>query len=59
MIQSTSETAISSKVGLMTNSPFTLPTLTSDIGPLNGMSETAIHDEAAKPTRASGLLTPS
>ncbi len=59
MIQSTSEAAISSKVGLITKSPFTLPTLTSDIGPLNGISDTAIADDAAKPTSASGLFTPS
>ena len=59
MIQSRSETFISSNVGLMTNSPSTLPTLTSDIGPLKGISEIAIQDDAANPTNASGLFTPS
>ena len=59
MIQSISDSSISLSVGLITNSPLILPTLTSDIGPLNGISDIAIHEDAAKPTNASGLLTPS
>ena len=59
MIQSISDCAISAIVGLMMNSPLTRPTRTSDIGPLNGMFETAIAADAAKPQSASGLLTPS
>ena len=59
IIQSISEASISSNVGLMINSPSILPTRTSDIGPLKGMSETAIAVDAANPTKASGLFTPS
>jgi len=58
-IISMSATLISSIDGFTIHSPFTRPTRTSDIGPLNGMSETAIAAEAAKPHNASGLLTPS
>ena len=59
IIISISEFFISDTVGLITYSPFTLPTLTSDIGPLKGISETAIAAEAAKPHKASGWCSPS
>ena len=36
------------------NSPFNLITLASEIGPLNGMSESAIAVEAARAAKASG-----
>ena len=36
------------------NSPFNLITLTSDIGPLNGISEIAIAVEAANAAKLSG-----
>ena len=52
---SISEIAISAIVGFKIYSPSTRPTRTSDIGPLNGISETAIAAEAAKPHKASGL----
>ena len=52
---SISEIAISVIVGFKIYSPSTRPTRTSDIGPLNGISDTAIAAEAAKPHKASGL----
>ena len=38
----------------MTHSPLILATLTSEIGPLNGISETARAEEAAKAAKESG-----
>ena len=40
----------------MMNSPFKRPTLTSETGPLKGMSETANADAAAKHPNVSGLM---
>ena len=48
---------ISSKVGLIENSPSILATLTSETGPLNGISETAKQAEAAKQANASGIFS--
>ena len=48
-----------SNVGLITNCPSIRATRTSEIGPPNGMSETASAAEAAKPASASGMSTPS
>ena len=48
-----------SNVGFTTNSPSMRATRTSEIGPLNGISETAIAAEAARPASASGISTPS
>ncbi|OQA49550.1 MAG: hypothetical protein BWY47_00717 [Bacteroidetes bacterium ADurb.Bin302] len=48
-----------SKVGLITNFPSIRATRTSEIGPLNGISLTAIAADAAKPANASGISSPS
>ena len=48
---------ISSNVGLIENSPSILTILTPDTGPLNGISETAKHAEAAKHANASGIFS--
>ena len=39
------------------NSPLTLDTLTSDIGPWKGMSDTASAADAASPASASGMIS--
>ena len=41
--------------GFITKSPSILPTLTSEIGPSNGISDNDKAAEAANPTRASGI----
>ena len=41
------------------NSPLTRATRTSEIGPLNGTSLTAIHALAANPTKLSGKTSSS
>ena len=46
-------------VGFTTNLPSIRPTLTSDIGPLKGISDTARAAEAASPANASGISIPS
>ncbi len=56
---SISASSRSLKVGFTLNLPFILATRTSEIGPLKGMSETAIAAEAASPANASGISTPS
>ena len=43
--------------GLITNLPSILATRTSEIGPLNGISETARAADAAKPAKASGIIS--
>ena len=43
----------------MIYSPLIFATLTSEIGPLKGMSETAKAAAAANPTKASGLTSES
>ena len=48
-----------SKLGLITNSPSIRATRTSLMGPLNGMSLTAIAADAARPAKASGISMPS
>ena len=48
------ELSICSGVGLTTYLPSDLTTLTSDIGPLNGISETVKAADAAKAASASG-----
>src|ERR1700712_1002830 len=45
------------KVGLITNLPSTLATRTSDIGPLNGISEQDNAADAAKPAKQSGMIS--
>ena len=45
------------KVGFMTNSPLMRATLTSEMGPPNGMSLTASAADAANPARASGIVS--
>ena len=40
----------------MTNFPSILATLTSEIGPLKGISETARAADAAKPAKQSGIM---
>ena len=57
IIISMSALFISSKVGFMENSPSILAILTSETGPLKGISETAKHAEAAKHARASGIFS--
>ena len=54
-----SQDSITSFSGLMINSPSFLPTLTSEIGPSNGISETVNAAEAANPAKLSGIFTPS
>ena len=49
----------SSNVGFTLNCPSMRATLTSEIGPLKGISETASAAEAAKPANASGISFPS
>ena len=56
-IMSRSASAILLNGGFMQYSPLILATLTSEIGPLNGISLTAIAAEAAKPARASGWIS--
>ena len=58
-IRSISASSSSERNGLMMNSSFTLATLTSEIGPLNGISLTAIQALAAKPTKLSGITSSS
>ena len=48
------ELSICSGVGLTINSPSDLTTLTSDIGPLNGISDTVKAADAASAANASG-----
>ena len=48
---STSKFSTCAGVGLIINSPLIRPTRTSEIGPSNGMSLTAIAAEAARPAR--------
>ena len=45
----------SSTFGLITNSPLTRAILTSDMGPLKGISDTVNADEAASAANASGI----
>ena len=47
----------SSKVGLIINSPSMRAILTSETGPLNGISETAKAADAAKQANASGMFS--
>ena len=56
---SISDSANCDKVGLITNSPFTRPTLTSEIGVSKGISDNCIAAEAAKPAIASGITLSS
>ena len=58
-MRSMSACFICSNVGLMTNSPLTRATRTSEMGNSNGMSEQARAQLAAKPASASGWSTPS
>ncbi len=44
-------------VGFTMKLPFILATLTSDIGPLNGTSESDSAVEAARPASASGIMS--
>ncbi len=53
-ISSRSAFSSSLKDGFTKNSPSILATLHSEIGPLNGMSETAIAADAARAANASG-----
>ena len=53
-IKSISASSICSGEGFTINSPFNRITLTSDIGPLNGISEIAIAVEAASAAKLSG-----
>ncbi len=46
-------------VGLILNSPLTLATLTSEIGPAKGISDTASADDAASAASASGGVSNS
>ena len=48
---------ISVKLGLITHFPSILAILTSEIGPLNGISETANAADAAKQANASGVVS--
>ena len=56
-IMSRSADSTCSNVGLTMNSPLTLATLTSDIGPWKGMSDTASAADAASPASASGIMS--
>ena len=51
--------AKSTGLGLMTNFPSILATRTSEIGPLNGISDTAKAADAARPASASGSTSSS
>ena len=59
MIISISDESNCFLLGLMTNIPSTLPTRTSDIGYSNGISESWIAAEAARPASASGITSSS
>ena len=56
---SISDSSICVLVGLTTNSPSSLPTLTVAIGPLNGMSEIISAAEAPTPANVSAIFSPS
>ena len=56
-MMSRSASLSSVKVGLMANFPPILATLTSETGPLKGMSETIRAAEAARPASASGIVS--
>ena len=56
-ISSMSASAKAESVGFTTNSPFILATRTSEIGPLNGISDTIKAADAAKAANASGLTS--
>ena len=58
-INSNEATSNCAGVGLIINFPSIFPTLTSDIGPLNGISETANAAEAANPAKQSGRTSES
>ena len=53
-MMSRSAASICEKLGLMTYSPSMRATRTSEMGPPNGMSDTASAADAARPARASG-----
>ena len=53
------EVTLALEVGLTTNSPSSLPTLTVAIGPLNGMSEIISAAEAPTPANVSAIFSPS
>ena len=53
-MMSRSTSCICENVGLMTYSPAMRATRTSEMGPPNGMSDTASAAEAARPASASG-----
>ena len=57
IIMSISTPFNSSKVGLTIKLPSFLAILTSETGPLNGISETASAAEAAKHASASGIFS--
>ena len=59
IIISISASAISSFVGLTTNSPLIFATLASATAAINGISETIIAADAAKQAKASGIVSPS
>jgi len=54
---SRSSDSISEIIGLMISLPSLRPTRTSEMGPLNGMSDTARAAEAANAARASGIMS--
>ena len=54
-IKSISDSSNISAVGFRINSPLMRPTLTSEIGPPKGMSETANAAEAARAASVSGI----
>ncbi len=58
-IISISAPSSASNVGFTTNSPLIRATRTSEIGPLNGISDTARAADAARPANASGISVPS
>ena len=59
MIISNSAFLSSERFGLTTNFPSIFATLTSEMGPSNGISEQVIAVEAAKPASASGIVSAS
>ena len=56
-IISKSAFAAFSMLGFTESCPSILTTLTSDIGPLKGMSEIAMAADAAKPAKVSGITS--
>ena len=56
-MMSRSHSGISEKLGLMAYSPLRRTTRTSEIGPPNGMSDTASAADAASPASASGWMS--